>query len=422
MPNLNHANRSTMDLCTVRENGGRAWWGYPHHAWLPARRSYGQIIALIRGQTEGGEPVLNHVLLVLPPRFVFRVLLAVLLISTVLFALLVLPGAGSSRAAVPRLPEVPPGVITGLVWHDFDLDLFPDAGEPPLAGVTVLLQDENRVLLSSRITDNEGQYTFSDLGSATYWVIENDPPGFISTTDNEVRVQLIGNQGAEVNFGDVLPVTDTPTPVGPPVVRQVTIQASLDDTYVPGDQGSNAVTDPVIRLGRAPAANVDAGLRFQQIGIPPGARIDEARLRLYATVAHGGGLPVEIVVMGEAADAAANFASSNPLVPLRPRTQAAVDWVVTTWPGGWFESPNLSGPLQEIIDRPGWAAGNPLVLLLLSQQSNTGYLDASAWDGSTALAAQLHVTFHPPAGWATPTPTPTPPTSTWQHYLPFVTR
>lgn len=363
---------------------------------------------------------MNQVLFTSPARFVFRCFLVVFLISSVLFTLIILPGPGTGRAAARRLPAVPPGVIVGLVWHDVDLDLFPDAGEPPLSGVTIILQDADRVFLASTVTDAGGQYSFINLSPADYWVIENDPPGFISTTANEVRVQLIGNQGAEVNFGDVLPVTDTPTPVGFPVSVQRVVQASLDDTYVPTDLASNAVTDPIVRLGRAAGTNHYAGFRFGQVDIPRGAQVVEARLRIYATAAHGGGLPVEYVVAGEAADAAANFGGGNPLVPMRPRTQAAVDWVMPVWPNGWAESPNLAGPLQEIVDRPGWAARNPLVLLVLSQQSNTGYLDVDAWDGSPAHAAQLEVTFHPPSGWVTPTPTPTPPGAIPRQYLPFV--
>lgn len=365
---------------------------------------------------------MNHVLRAFPPRVVFRTFLAVFLISAVVFTLVVLPGVGVGRAAARRLTAVPPGEITGLVWHDYDLDLFPDADEPPLPGVTVILQNENRAFLSSTTTDAEGHYTFSGLGMITYWVVEIDPPGFISTTANEVRVELIGNQGAEVNFGDTLPVTDTPTPAGSPVTLQLAVRASRDDTYVTTDLGNNNVAAAVVRAGRA-AGNIEqAGLRFQQIEIPPGAQVVEARLRLHVA-GHGGGLPVGFVIMGEAADAAVDFRSSNPLAPLRPRTQAAVDWLLPAWPDGWIDSPNLSGPLQEIVDRPGWAAGNPLVLLVLSPQSNTGYLDAGAWDGNAALAAQLHVTFRPPAGWATPTPTPTPPAGApLKRYLPFVTR
>ncbi len=365
---------------------------------------------------------MNHVFLVLPPRFAFRAFLVVFLISAVIFALVVLPAASASRTAARRLAVVPPGVITGLVWHDYDLDLFPDPGEPPLPGVTIVLQNENRVFLANTLTDAEGHYTFTGLGIATYWVIENDPPGFISTTANEVRVQLIGNEGAEVNFGDVLPVTDTPTPAGSPVSLQAAVQAGADDTYVPTDLSGNGVAEPIIRVGRVAGSNYYAGLRFHQVNVPRGAQIIEAHLRLYAA-GSGGGLPVAYVLAGEAADAAADFNSSNPLVPLRPRTQAAVDWVLSVWPTGWFESPDLSGPLQEIVDRAGWTAGNPLVLLVLSQQSNTGYLDASAWEGNAPVAAQLQVTFRPPAGWVTPTPTATPTGGTpLQRYLPFVSR
>ncbi|QLQ05324.1 MAG: carboxypeptidase regulatory-like domain-containing protein [Anaerolineae bacterium] len=296
----------------------------------------------------------------------FRTFLAVFLISAVVFTLVVLPGVGVGRAAARRLTAVPPGEITGLVWHDYDLDLFPDADEPPLPGVTVILQNENRAFLSSTTTDAEGHYTFSGLGMITYWVVEIDPPGFISTTANEVRVELIGNQGAEVNFGDTLPVTDTPTPAGSPVTLQLAVRASRDDTYVTTDLGNNNVAAAVVRrpcsrqhrTGR-PALPADRD--------SPWARSSK-RLRLHVA-GHGGGLPVGFVIMGEAADAAVDFRSSNPLARCG-RTQAAVDWLLPAWPDGWIDSPNLSGPLQEIVDRPGWAAGNPLVLLVLAAEQH----------------------------------------------------
>ncbi|MGB4977539.1 MAG: hypothetical protein WBR35_12445, partial [Anaerolineae bacterium] len=120
-----------------------------------------------------------------------------------------------------------------------------------------------------------------------------------------------------------------------------------------------------------------------------------------------GGLPVQLVVYGEASDAALDFQAANPLAPTRPRTQAAADWPIPNWPAGWIESPNLAGPLQEIIDRPGWTPGAALALFVFSLGSNSGYLDVDAWDGNSALAAQLDMTFRPPPGWTTATPTPT---------------
>jgi len=304
-------------------------------------------------------------------------------------------------------PQPPAGTITGVVWHDLDVDLFPDAGEPRLAGVTITLKDAAQTYLTSTASGADGIYRFDGLSAGVYWVVETDPPGFISTTENNVRVQLIGSQGAEVNFGDVLPFTDTPTPAAPPLAMTLTINAGADDTAVRSDLMVNQVTSPALRLGRDAAYSFTGGFRFRGVNLPVGAQVMEARLRLQPSDAHGGGLPVQWVVYGEASDAALDFQSGNPLAPLRPRTQAAADWLIGSWPTDAIESPNLAGPLQEIIDRPGWSAGSPVTLLVFSLSSNTGYLDVNAWDGNPALAAHLQITFRPPPGWSTPTPTAT---------------
>jgi hypothetical protein len=341
-------------------------------------------------------------------RLGFRSPLTARLSALILALSLALLCTPDGRAA-PRLPspQPPAGTITGVVWHDLDVDLFPDAGEPRLGGVIITLKDAAQTYLMGTVSGADGIYRFDGLSAGVYWVVETDPPGFISTTDNNVRVQLIGSQGAEVNFGDVLPFTDTPTPAVTPLVVSFTINAGADDTAVRSDLAVNQVTSPALRLGRDAAYSFAGGFRFDSVNLPVGAQVIEARLRLQPSGVHGGGLPVQWVVHGEASDVAPDFQPNNPLAPLRPRTQAAADWLVDNWPTDAVESPNLAGPLQEIIDRPGWSAGRAVAFLVFSLSSNTGYLDVHAWDGSPALAARLEITFRPPPGWSTPTPTPT---------------
>ena len=330
--------------------------------------------------------------------------LSVLILALSLALLCTPDGQAAQRLSSPQPPA---GTITGVVWHDLDVDLFPDANEPRLADVTITLRDAAQAYLTRTVSGADGIYRFDGLSAGVYWVVETDPPGFISTTDNNVRVQLIGSQGAEVNFGDVLPFTDTPTPAVTPLVMTFTINAGPDDTAVRSDLGVNQVTSPALRLGRDGAYSFVGGFRFGSVNLPVGAQVTEARLRLQPSGAHGGGLPVQWVVHGEASDAAPDFQPSNPLAPLRPRTQAAADWLVDSWPTDAVESPNLAGPLQEIIDRPGWSAGSAMAFLVFSLSSNTGYLDVHAWDGNPTLAARLEITFRPPPGWSTPTPTAT---------------
>ena len=60
----------------------------------------------------------------------------------------------------------------------------------------------------------------------------------------------------------------------------------------------------------------------------------------------------------------------------------------------------LANVVQEIVDRPGWSAGQALALLVESDavnQTDNAYLDFFAWDepSTPALRARLRVAFVP---------------------------
>jgi LPXTG-motif cell wall-anchored protein len=63
------------------------------------------------------------------------------------------------------------GAIGDFVWLDVDEDGFQDAGEAPVAGVTVRLYDAGcDTLLGTTVTDAAGKYLFADLPAGTYCV------------------------------------------------------------------------------------------------------------------------------------------------------------------------------------------------------------------------------------------------------------
>jgi len=68
------------------------------------------------------------------------------------------------------------------------------------------------------VTQAEGTYNFPNLTPGQYFVSEEDPPGFGSTTIGEVAVYVGANQALPVHFGDYrLP---TPTPTDTPVLSE----------------------------------------------------------------------------------------------------------------------------------------------------------------------------------------------------------
>jgi len=68
--------------------------------------------------------------------------------------------------------------IGDFVWNDLDKDGIQDAGEPGIAGVTVMLYTTADVLYLSTITSNNGYYFFNEVAPGSYYVKVSPPPGY----------------------------------------------------------------------------------------------------------------------------------------------------------------------------------------------------------------------------------------------------
>jgi hypothetical protein len=147
------------------------------------------------------------------------------------------------------------------------------------------------------------------------------------------------------------------------------------------------------------------GLRFQP-SIPQGATIVTAYVQF--KVDETGSSAASLVVAGQASDDAAAFSSSSGDVTSRPRTSASIPWAPDAWStvgeaGPGQRTPNISSAIQEIVNRPGWVAGNSLVLFV----SGSGTRTAESYNGDAGGAALLHVEYSPTAPPTDPPPAPT---------------
>jgi hypothetical protein len=134
------------------------------------------------------------------------------------------------------------------------------------------------------------------------------------------------------------------------------------------------------------------GLRFRNLPIPTGATIVGARIQL--TVDEIQTVPTSLVVEGEASDDAAEFVKVDGNLTSRPRTGNAVSWDPLAWTdvgdaGADQRTPELTAIVQEIVDRPGWAADQALAFVI----SGSGHRTAEAYDGVPDRAAVLEVEY-----------------------------
>lgn len=121
--------------------------------------------------------------------------------------------------------------------------------------------------------------------------------------------------------------------------------------------------------------------RFLNVGIPKGSTIVSAKITFYSNVALSG-IVCNLRIYGEASDNASTF-STVANYNARVRTTAYVNWsAIPAWGAGvWYDSPNISTIIQEIINRSGWVSGNALVIYTDDNGSSwSAYREPALWD------------------------------------------
>lgn len=130
------------------------------------------------------------------------------------------------------------------------------------------------------------------------------------------------------------------------------------------------------------------GMRFTGVAVPQGHRIQRAYLEF--TVDETADAATVLHFTGEASDAPSPFQALAGNLSTRPRTNARVTWNdIPGWPVvGWrWRSPDLTPIVQEIVNRPGWQAGQAMVFLV----EGSGRRTAESFDGSPEHAPRLHI-------------------------------
>lgn len=93
--------------------------------------------------------------------------------------------------------------LVGTVFEDGNANGTLEAGEKGISGVTVVLDGTH-----TTTTDAEGKYSFAVATAGTHEVVEFDPSGYLSSTENTVTAEVALDAPTTVNFGDVPLPTD----------------------------------------------------------------------------------------------------------------------------------------------------------------------------------------------------------------------
>lgn len=196
-----------------------------------------------------------------------------------------------------------------------------------------------------------------------------------------------------------------------PVFLNRSVGAATDDAEQPG-MAATVTVSTVLELGVNGTTAQAVGMRFPNLTIPPGARIDSALLEVTASAADAAA--TNYTIAGEASDSALPFTTATNSISGRVKisSPALAPWRPSAFAANTnYRTVSVSPHLQAIINRPGWRSGNAAAFIL----SGTGARRVFAFDGGAARAPRLVVSYTP--GVVTPPP-PTNPCSTLSGTLP----
>lgn len=141
------------------------------------------------------------------------------------------------------------------------------------------------------------------------------------------------------------------------------------------------------------------GVRFGGVDIPQGAKIASAHIEFRVGATAGGNLTLNI--RGDAKDHAGAYTSSRGNISARAKTAAAAVWTPYNWTvNQTARTANLTGIVQEIVNRGGWRSGNALAFTF--RATGSAQRPAVSYDKSRDYAPVLVVSLSP----AEPNPGP----------------
>ena len=227
----------------------------------------------------------------------------------------------------------------------------------------------------------------------------------VRTSDTQVTITLLAEATYDITSMETIrltvpatAVTGTSDIVALPsfeidpltVITGIRVAAATDDAEEMLGSGAMDLASLALQMIDDSGAQ-RVGLRFQNVAVPTGAVITAAYLEFTTDVANLGS--ADLTIEGQAADNPGTFASGSGDISSRPTTSSSVPWAVPAWDtaGQTHQSPSLVPIVQELIDRPGWASGNALVVLV----SGTGRRTARSYDANPAKAPLLHIDYVP---------------------------
>jgi Tol biopolymer transport system component len=142
------------------------------------------------------------------------------------------------------------------------------------------------------------------------------------------------------------------------------------------------------------------GMTFRDITIMPGEVISSAYIEFVCDEIINGTADAYFLIWGHLTPNSNGFIEPFTISD-RPKTDAKVQWEPDPWNAGGqkIQTVDIAPILQELIDQPGWAAGNAVEIIIGAdpdKPSFTGVRCAESYEGSASNAPLLHIEISTP--------------------------
>lgn len=126
------------------------------------------------------------------------------------------PPPPTETPTVTPTPTAVPGNICVSVFHDRNGNELREVGEELVAGAVLTLTNALHEVIGTYTTDGVSEpHCFETYGAGFYFLREQNPPGWISTSPDYWGLAMLDGTRWDVEIGDLWPGTATPTPTGP---------------------------------------------------------------------------------------------------------------------------------------------------------------------------------------------------------------
>jgi hypothetical protein len=200
------------------------------------------------------------------------------------------------------------------------------------------------------------------------------------SADGTYVLRLTADDSAAQASDDVT-ITVLPEGTVTPTVVERSVAASSDDAEEK-PSGSVGLGSSDLELVVDGSTQQTVGVRFTNVQVPAGVAIVSAYIQFQVDeVSTGSGS--SLTIWAQDADDPATFSTTAFNVSSRPRTDAAATWAPPAWDtvgqaGPGQRTTDLSELVREVIERPGWAAGDAMAFIV----TGTGTRTAEAFDGT----------------------------------------